>query len=275
VDLRDAEAVESAVAQVKADWVFHLAAYGAYAVQQRALEMVATNVSGTINMLDSCSRAGCQAFVQAGSSSEYGYKDHPAEEGEVVQPNSAYAVTKAAATHYCQLVGRTRGLNTTTLRLYSIYGPYEEPTRLLPALMVHGLRRQLPPLVSAQTARDFTFVDDAVEAMLVAARAEGQPGAVYNVCTGRQSTLRDLVALVRQLMNISAEPQWATLDPRPWDTDVWVGSPRAIRETLGWQAACGLRDGLLKTIDWFMVNPRWRRFYEQELKLPAPSGASE
>src|SRR5262249_5612399 len=128
--------------------------------------MMATNFMGCVNLLDACAEIGVESFVQTGSSSEYGYKDHPPAEDEALEPNSHYAVTKAAATHYCQFTARQHNLHAVTTRLYSIYGPWEEPTRLIPTLIIRGLKGNLPPLVSPRTARDFVYVDDAVEALL-------------------------------------------------------------------------------------------------------------
>jgi len=267
-DLEDREGVQAAIAAVKPDAVFHLAAFGAYPAQTGIERMASTNLLGTSALLDACIATGVGAFVQAGSSSEYGYKDHPAEETEVVEPNSHYAITKAAATHYCRWAARKAGIHAVTLRLYSIYGPFEEPSRLIPTLLMYGMEGRLPPLVSPGTARDFVYVDDAVDAMLrVAAMPELPRGAVYNVCTGTQSTLADVVSCVRDLLGVSVEPQWSTMEQRVWDTDVWVGSPTAIRRDTGWRAT-GLREGVASTAAWFEEHPELIQFYRERIRLP-------
>ena len=91
---------------------------------------------------------GVETFVNTGSSSEYGLKDHPPAEDESVEPNSIYAAAKAAATMLCQQAAASDGMNVSTLRLYSTYGPWEDPNRLIPALAVEGLRGEFPPLVA-------------------------------------------------------------------------------------------------------------------------------
>ena len=164
------EQVRQAVHRIRPDWVFHLAAYGAYSSQTGFARMVDINLMGTVSLLDACTEIGVEAFIYTGSSSEYGYKDHPPREDELLEPNSHYAITKAAATHYCQFVARKPDVNAIAVRLYSIYGPYEEPTRLIPTLIAHGLRGTLPPLVSPATARDFVYVDDAVDALICLAQ---------------------------------------------------------------------------------------------------------
>src|SRR5207248_2167482 len=139
-DLQDAEAVNQAVEQVRPEWVLHLAVYGAYSFQNDLNQMLHSNILGTANLLQACERTGFASFINTGSSSEYGYKPYAPAETEVLEPNSYYAVTKATATHLCGYTSRRISLPVTTLRLYSVYGPYEEPRRFIPRLIMHGLR---------------------------------------------------------------------------------------------------------------------------------------
>lgn len=263
-DLEDREAIRRCVSRVRPEWVFHLAAYGAYSRESGIEWMIATNLKGTIGLLDVCVDVGVAAFVYAGSSSEYGFKDHAACEDEIIQPNSHYAITKAAATHYCQFVAAERGVKAAIVRLYSIYGPYEDPSRLIPALVIHGLRGALPPLAAAGIARDFVYIDDAVDAMLRVAGA-GRPGTIYNICTGVQSTLASVVDTARTLMNLATEPVWGNMPARAWDTESWLGSPSRMERELGWRARTDLRGGLQRTIDWMLSDSRRRAFYEERI----------
>jgi len=265
-DVSDREAVRSWICSVKPQSAFHLAAYGAYSYQKGLEQMIATNVIGCAALLDACIEANVESFVQTGSSSEYGYKDHAAGEGELLEPNSHYAITKAAATHYCSYTAKTSKIRAITARLYSVYGPWEEPTRLVPTLLVHCLRGDFPPLVSPATARDFVYVDDAVSALLAIVEARELPvGGAYNVSSGIQTSLAALVDEVRSLLKVAAEPQWNVMPRRSWDTDVWVGDPAAIKRDAGWQADVGLREGLLRMIDWFMQNPEWLSVYQSRI----------
>ena len=273
-DLRDAAAVAQAVERIRPAWVFHLAAHGSHAWQTDLGGIVASNVAGTANLLEACLRTGFEAFVNAGSSSEYGLKDHPAVEAESLEPNSYYAVTKASATLLCRYAARRHGVRIPTLRLYSVYGPYEEPNRLVPALLVHGLRGTLPPLTSPDTARDFVHVDDVVDALLLAAtRPGGDPGAVYNVGSGTQTSLRALGALAGRLFGIDTEPVWGSMPDRSWDTSVWVADPRKIARELGWRPACTLDEGLDRTAQWLRGDADLRRLYEQRLRTAHRPGA--
>jgi dolichol-phosphate mannosyltransferase len=255
-DLANAADVSRVMTASRPDAVFHLAAYGAYSQQRDFQQMVATNVLGTSYLVDAAVAAGVGAFIHTGSSSEYGWKQSAAREDDRLEPGSHYAITKAAATHYCRHAAVTHDIHAVTLRLYSIYGPWETPTRLFPTLLTHVLRGEWPPLVAPSAAHDFVYVDDAVDAMVAVASATQLPrGAIYNVCSGVQTTLGELVAAVRELAPVAAEPQWSTMPPRAWDTDRWVGSGDALLRDLGWRPATSLRSGIEQTLAWMRQAP--------------------
>ena len=117
VELTDAAALTAVVGRIKPDWVFHLAVHGAYSSQTNLHQMVQTNIIGTINLVEACLKTGFEAFVNTGSSSEYGYKDHAPSETEWLEPNSHYALTKASATLFCRYTAQSQGIHLSTLRL--------------------------------------------------------------------------------------------------------------------------------------------------------------
>jgi UDP-glucose 4-epimerase len=262
VDLQDEAGVVVAVRRARPEWLFNLAAHGAYSWQTELRAMLMTNLLGTINLLEAAVAVGFEAFVHTGTSSEYGAKDHSPSEVEWLEPNSHYAVTKASATLFCRYTGQATGLGVRTLRLYSVYGPWEEPSRLMPTLVMRGLQGELPNLVSPATARDYVYVDDVVDACIAAsATARQEPGAVYNVGTGRQTSLREVVELVRAEMGITVEPEWGTMAPRVWDTDVWVADIDRIGTELGWQPRRGLPEGFRLLVGWLRDNREVRDLY--------------
>jgi UDP-glucose 4-epimerase len=265
VEMTDQESLVRVVAGIRPDWVFHLSAYGAYSWQADLQTMVQTNIIGTVNLVEACLKTGFECFVNAGSSSEYGYKDHAPSETERLEPNSYYAVTKASATMFCQCTARLHGVSMVTLRFYSVYGSYEDPGRLIPALVVNGWNGRLPPLVSPDVARDFVYVGDAVEACLLAAgRPNQEPGSVYNVGTGTQTSIREVAAVACRVMGISAEPQWRAMPDRAWDTSVWVADNQTIRRELGWEPRYSFEEGFRHTVQWFLDNPELMPRYQRQ-----------
>ena len=267
--LADRDAVQRIIAEARPEWVFHLAAHGAYSWERDIEAMVATNVVATFAFVQACFDVGIDCFVNTGSSSEYGLKTHPPEESEGIAPNSPYAVTKAAATLFCGYLARERGIPAPTLRLYSAYGPWEEPKRLIPTLLAAADAGQLPPLVDPTIARDFVYVDDVVDAYLLAAsRPHTDPGAIYNVGTGVQTTIEQLVTIVRDMLPIVAEPQWGSMPNRAWDTTAWVADPRHIERELGWQPRVDVRSGLGETLAWLRRDPARLPMYRKLAAAP-------
>jgi nucleoside-diphosphate-sugar epimerase len=265
-DLGDRERVDSVIEAVKPDWVFHLAAHGAYSWQTNLAEMVRTNINGTMNLAEAAANSGVEAMVNTGSSSEYGYKDHAPSEHEAIEPNSYYALTKASATMFCRFTAQKSGIRMPTLRLYSVYGSYEEPRRLVPTLVVKGLQSRLPPLAKPDTARDYVYIADVVDAYILAATTSiGDPGAVFNVGTGIQTTLHDIVEVTRAMLGVAEEPTWGSLPDRTWDTTIWRADPTHIQTELGWRPRYDVRAGLAETIDWFREHPTLREFYQRQM----------
>jgi nucleoside-diphosphate-sugar epimerase len=266
VPLYDAVAVRSCVKEVRPQWIFHLAAHGAYSWQTDAEQMLKTNLLGTVNLSEACAAVGFDAFVYSGSSSEYGLKDHAPGERELADPTSIYGASKLAATQYCSYLARQRDLPIRTLRLYSVYGAYEDPKRLLPRLIVKGLSGSLPHLVDAEVARDFVYIDDVLDAIVAAASMapirDGQDSdSVYNVGTGTQTKIKELVALARRLLSIAEEPHWGSMPNRTWDTTIWVADTKRIHKDLGWQPQFSLEQGFAAAVEWFKSHPDMLEYY--------------
>jgi len=261
--LQEQALVEGIVDNVNPQWIFHLAAYGAYSSQRDVQSIVTTNYNGTINLLEACLKTDFEVFVNTGSSSEYGYKEHAPSETEFIEPNSHYAATKAGATLYCRFVAQQQLRRIFTLRLYSVFGPWEDPTRLMPTLLLYALRGKLPPLVSPDVARDYVYVDDVIDALLSTARAQTtKPGAVFNVGSGIQTPLGQLVEIVREEFQVAERPNWGSMAKREWDTDVWIADSSAIRSEVEWNPKFDLRNGLRAFAFWIKANPEMLSWYE-------------
>lgn len=262
IDLNDSRSLLEYLAESQPQWVFHLAAHGAYSWQTDVSRIVATNLGATVTLGEACAKSdACEALVNAGSSSEYGYVRHPPAETEVPQPNSHYAVGKVAATLYLRFLAQRTGFRTTTLRLYSVYGPWEEPNRLIPKLAVEGLMGRLPRLADPNTARDFVYVDDVCEAFVRAARSGGnKPGEVFNVGSGTQVTLREAVDIAIEQLPIERDPEFGTMEPRDWDTNVWVADPGLIKQQLGWQAGTSFAAGFSRFTRWLQSEAPAERY---------------
>lgn len=255
VDLLDHGAVREAMSKSSPECVFHLATYGAYSFQTDTMRMIMTNLGATLNLVEASDEIGSLGFINAGSSSEYGFVGHAPAEDECCRPNSAYATTKLAATQLCQQIAAQRRLRIVTLRLYSVYGPFEDPRRLMPALVQALLRGGYPPLADPRTARDFVYVDDVADAFVAAAsHTDHQSGDIFNIGSGAQTTLAELAAVAGKLFGAKAPPAWDSYGSRSWDTGIWVSAPARAKVVLGWTARTTLTDGLQKLASWLTAN---------------------
>lgn len=251
-DLNDPAAVKGLVRSLSPRTVFNCVAYGAYSFEDDAALIYQTNFLAVVNLIETLGASGVAAFVHAGSSSEYGTNCSGPDEDARCDPNSAYAVSKVAIANYLRYAGRQRGFPCANLRLYSVYGPLEDTSRLVPTLVKEALQERLPPLVSPSTSRDFVYVDDVCAAFVLAA-ARMNPdlyGENFNIGTGVCTTIADLAELGRKVFGVQQQPQYGSMDARAWDLALWYAKPDKATEKLGWRAETGLGEGLLKTAEW-------------------------
>jgi nucleoside-diphosphate-sugar epimerase len=268
MNLNDKTETENLIKTIKPEWIFHLAANGNYSWQNNLEKIIQTNILETINLVEACLNAGFEAFVNTGSSSEYGFKDHPPSEYDWLEPNSYYAVAKASATLFCRYSAQKNRANISTLRLYAVYGPYEDPRRLLPTLIIKGLKGLFPPLVNQNIVRDFVYIDDVIDAYQFAAKKSGQEyGAVYNVGSGVQTTLQNVIEVAKQVMKITDVPHWGSMSDRDWDTSIWIADNQEIKSKLGWRPKYSFENGFHKMVNWFCNNPSILEYYRNQIDI--------
>jgi dolichol-phosphate mannosyltransferase len=172
-------------------------------------------------------------------------------------PDSDYAVSKVAATSLLQFYGKKHEFPAWVFRLYSVYGPYEETSRLIPRLLLKAAEGHLPELVSPRVSRDFIHVDDvcrAAESVLTRASTLAR-GEVYNIGTGECTTLEKLVELVRDLFGVNDNPRWGSMPNRHWDHADWYSNPAKAKRDLQWSPVVPLKDGISQTMSWMKSNP--------------------
>ncbi|WP_234734127.1 NAD-dependent epimerase/dehydratase family protein [Tellurirhabdus bombi] len=249
-DITSLNSVRETFDHYKPKTIFNLAAYGAYSKQKNVNLTYDTNVTGTVNILETCTSE--TVYIHAGSSSEYGFNCTAPKETDRVEPNSHYAVSKVSGAYILEFYARVHNLNTLNLRLYSIYGGWEEPDRLIPRLVEETRKGSLPPLVSPDISRDFVYIDDCVEAFVQAALKVDKTirGRSYNIATGQKTTMRELVDVAIEEFNIPQKPVWGSMGNRQWDLSDWYGDPTAAETDLGWKAHTSLPSGLRQTANW-------------------------
>lgn len=253
-DLTDFGQVEATIQLAKPERIYHLAAHGAYSTQNDANAIVQTNIIGTWNLLQATKDLDYELFVNTGSSSEYGFKGQAMREDDHLEPNSYYSVTKAAQSMLCQYFAKKEGKSICTFRLFSVYGPYEEPTRLVPNVIKRALANETVEISNPIVARDFVYVDDVVDAYMLHEELANQEGEIYNVGTGIQSTVQDVVDIVLSRTTPTCKVKINSSLARHWDAVTWVADVSLARRSLEWKAKTSLEEGLQKTIDWMRQN---------------------
>ncbi len=252
VDLNDHAATKNLVSSVVPQTVFDCVAYGAYSFEEDANLIYQTNFQAIVNLVSLLAGKPFAAFVHAGSSSEYGTNCAAPSEESVCEPNSPYAVSKVALAGYLRFMGKQRDFPCVNLRLYSVYGPLEDTSRLIPNLLRQALAGNLPPFVDARTSRDFIHVDDVCNAFIMAAAKmnPGLYGESFNIGTGTKTTIAELADVTRRVFSVAAEPKFGSMEGRAWDLADWYADPRKAMAQLGWKANVELADGLRSMATW-------------------------
>ena len=252
VDLNDYAATKNLVNSVKPQTVFDCVAYGAYSFEEDTNLIYQTNFQAIVNLVSLLAARPFAAFIHAGSSSEYGTNCTAPSEDSVCEPNSPYAVSKVALAGYLRFMGKQREFPCVNLRLYAVYGPLEDTSRLFPNLLRQALAGKLPPFVDARTSRDFIHVDDVCAAFIMAAAKmhPGLYGESFNIGTGIKTTIAELADVTRRVFGVTAEPQFGTMEGRAWDLADWYANPRKAIEQLGWKPLVKLEDGLCSMARW-------------------------
>ena len=250
-DINDIIILKDTLAEYKPRTIFNLAAYGAYSKQREYKKIYATNFNSGVNIIELLKEPGFDAYIQAGSSSEYGLNSAAPKETDELIPNSHYAVSKVAAYYANKYYGKIEQLPVAHLRLYSAYGAWEEPDRLIPVLIAAARKGKYPPLVDPDISRDFIDVADVCEAFVHTACEIGNiKGEALNIGTGLKTTIRELTQLMMQQYGIPEPPSFGNMPNRNWDMADWYSDSGLAGNLIGWQARIKLADGLRAVDGW-------------------------
>ncbi len=219
------------------------------------VESLEINVLGTARVLEAARRAGTEAFVMAASSAAYGdQEESPKHEGLPPDPLSPYAVGKLAGEQMLSVYGRLHGMRTVALRYFNVFGPRQRddsPYTGVIAIIARQLLDALPVTIhgDGEQSRDFTYVDDVVQANLLALEANVAPGRVFNVGAGQITTINGLYSALAELAGV--ELKASHTEVRAGDVRHSFASLERIRAELGYEPRVAFADGLKRTFDWY------------------------
>lgn len=252
VDLNDYSAAKNLVDSLAPKTIFDCVAYGAYSFEADSNLIFQTNFLSIVNFVGLLAESNLSAYIHAGSSSEYGTNCSAPQEDAICEPNSPYAVSKVAAAQYLRYVGKHKHFPCINLRLYSVYGPLEDTSRLFPNLLRSALCGKLPPFVDPRTSRDFVHVNDVCAAFVMAA-AKMHPGIYgenFNIGSGIKTTIEELAEITRRRFDIAEKPVFGSMEGRHWDLAEWYSDPNKAMRLLEWSPSISLEEGLISTSEW-------------------------
>jgi len=216
------------------------------------------NVDATFTLLLAARDAGIKRFIYASSSAAYGDTPTlPKVETMAPQPLSPYAAGKLVGEYYAKVFYEVYGLDTISLRYFNVFGPYQDPTSqyaaAIPAFVTAILKDQ-PPTVygDGEQSRDFTYVDNVVEANLLAARAKQTKGEVVNIACGEAVTVNEIIDMINEILGKNIKPIYAP--PRPGDVRHSLADITVAEKLLGFKPKISFRQGLELAIDWYREN---------------------
>lgn len=254
VDLFDRNGLEKLVKNIRPEIIFHTATYGGYPFQKDTNKIIQTNIIGTVNLVNACSKNGFDIFVNTGSSSEYGIKSKPMSEEDLLEPIDSYGVSKGAATLFCQAKAKSERLPIVTLRLFSPYGYYEELTRLIPSVIKSCLLGENPKVSSPNSIRDFIFIENVLDAYMRVIEASDIDGEIFNIGYGKQHSVGEVVDKIVRLTGNKVKPVWGSVPKRSNEPTIWQADISKAKDILKWEPKHNMDEGLSKTIKWFEKN---------------------
>jgi dTDP-glucose 4,6-dehydratase len=252
-DVRDDHAIRTAMRGV--DVVFHLAALVGIPYSYRhPREVVDTNVGGTLNVLLAARDQGVRV-VHTSTSEVYGSaRAVPMDEQHPLHAQSPYAASKVAAEQLVQSFHASYGTPTVILRPFNVFGPRQSQRAVIPVLIGQALAGPRIRVGNTAATRDFTLVDDTVDAFVRAATVPDAVGQVFNIGSGRDISIGDLARLIARIAgraDVSLETDAGRLRPKASEVSRLRADSRRAADALGWRPTCTLEEGLRCTVSWF------------------------
>jgi len=253
-DIRDYDVCKRALEGV--DFVSHQAALPSV---PRSIEdpLLTTeiNIKGTLNILLASREAKVKGFVFASSSSVYGDDPNlPKKEGNVGNPLSPYAISKLAGEKYCRVFSQIFGLSTVCLRYFNIFGPRQDPSSQYAAVIPNFINRMLKgesPTIfgDGEQSRDFTYVSNVVEANILASKAQGISGEIFNIAWGEKTTVNSLALNLNEILKEEISPSYD--EPRPGDVRHSFADISKAKKMLKYEPLVSFGKGLKETVSWY------------------------
>jgi nucleoside-diphosphate-sugar epimerase len=263
-DIRDKDKLEKIFRQEKPDLIYHYAAIvGVKRTLENPSEVLDVNINGTVNVLATALKCKCQKVVNISSSEVYGEPiELPEKETSLINAKLPYAISKLKSEKYAQLYYEKHGLNTTSLRLFNVYGPRQDssPYGFVVAIFINHVFNNKSPIVfgDGSQTRDFTYLEDNIIPTVMAGESDVTNGEVINISSGKQITILKLAELILKLFNKeNLDPIYKP--PREFEIKHRLADISKMKKILKYKPKYELKQGLELTIDWYKKNLRIKR----------------
>ena len=245
IDLKKVEDVRNIIKKINPELVYHCAGHGIYPTQKDSAEVFSTNILGTFNLLDALNENNnLLRLVNLGSFFEYS-----------TNPIDPYTISKITQTKLAEHFFKEKKLPVTTLRLFTPYGKFDSPGRLICDLMIALIRNKPLEIFSKHTKRDFIHIDDVIAALEIASQQPDIDGEIIDIGTENEISVEEIVSMANQLSDNELAVNWNDAKQREIDiSDESIFLGRQSTQKLNWKPSISLEMGLRKTIEWYKQN---------------------
>lgn len=256
VDITEEKILENVVKKIKPSIIFHLANIGMYKGENSPEKLLLNvNLQGTINLINALKTVNYRCLINTGSSSEYGHKEGKMKESDSCYPSNFYAITKLAATLYCSQIAILENKPIVTLRLFSPFGPYDDPRRLISYVFTQAFQNKSIKLTNPIAVRDYIFVNDVIDAYLCAVKvAKKNNGTVFNIGSSQQISIYDTANQVLKATNSKSKILFSRPKKTEKESDEWEADISLAAKKLKWRPRNSFESAIKATATWFKKN---------------------
>lgn len=265
INIHNSRNILKKIKEIKPDIIYHCAAYGVKPSQNNTSNLIKTNVIGSVNLFKACLEYNdLKRFVNLGSSFEYGHKSKPIQETDFLNPITPYGISKATQTYFAKYFSKQK-LPVVTLRIFTPYGKYEDPGRLVYDIIQSVICKKPLTIFSPHAYRDFIYIDDVIAALIKAAFTPSIEGEIFNIGSGRDYSVEELINLVCDVTKTKIKIIFKKINTHEFDRAGGRGYANIHKaRRIGWKPKNSIKDGLLKTYNWYKQN--YKLYYSRNEK---------
>lgn len=251
-DLSDPDTIQQPIITFAPDVVIHLAWYGVENRYRNEYQQLSINLLHITNLLQVIERTNVKKLIGFGSQGEYGPQNVPIDERIVPQPTTLYGVAKLCAYNIFELFCRQRSMDFSWVRLFSIYGPKDNDSWLIPSIITQLLAQKSPELTEGRQTWDFLYIDDAVDAIISILQSKKSNG-IFNLGSGTSPTIRQTAEKIRDAINPAIQLRFGLIPYRSDQVMFLQANIDRLKNITGWTPQVSLEQGIQRTIAWYKL----------------------